>query len=272
MYERSSASEVPVLDTAVITDPNKLDIGKVGALAGKASLEYVRRAVELCMEGEADGLVTGPINKESIRAAGSSHIGHTEMISSMTGERKGVTMFSVDALKIFFHSRHLSLSEAIGAIDVESVLESLRLTANCLLSVGYESPSIALAALNPHASDGGLFGDEESRYLSPALDKARAEGIDVHGPIPADSVFFQALQGTYDAVLSLYHDQGHIAAKTYDFYKTVSVTFGYPFLRTSVDHGTALDIAWKGKANPVSMKEAVSTCRELAARYRPRYA
>lgn len=262
---------VPVLDAGVIRDVSKLRVGEVSSLAGKASVEYIRKAVELCMKGDATGLVTGPINKEALREGKFHYIGHTEMISEISNGKKGITMFLVDRMRIFFHSRHLSLRKAVDAVDRESVLESLILADRCLKSVELESAVLALAALNPHASDGGLFGDEEEKYLIPACEDARARGLNVVGPVPADCVFAQALEGKYDGVLSLYHDQGHVASKSYDFYRTVSVTFGYPFLRTSVDHGTAMDIAWKGTADPVSMEEAVSACFSFAPKYHPIY-
>ncbi len=262
---------VPVIDAGVVTDVSKLEEGKISALGGRAAAEYIRRAVELCMEGGADGLATCPINKEALREARLDYIGHTEMISELSNGRKGITMFMVDGMRIFFHSRHLSLRKAIDAIDKESVTESLLIADRCLRSVGFPSARIALAALNPHASDGGLFGNEEERFLVPARDAARERGLNVIGPVPADSVFHQALEGSFDAVLSLYHDQGHVASKCHDFHRTVSVTFGYPFLRTSVDHGTALDIAWKGIANPLSMEEALLACFRLAPKYRPIY-
>ncbi len=262
---------VPVLDLGMIDDPSQLRIGEVSGLAGGASVEYIRAAVEICMKGRADGLCTAPINKEAIRAAGRDYIGHTEMISEMSNGKKGLTMFSVDSLKIFFHSRHLSLREAIEAIDKESVVESLLQAEACLRSVGLPSARIALSALNPHASDGGLFGSEEADSLLPAVEEVRRRGLEVEGPVPADSVFAHALRGDYDAVLSLYHDQGHIAAKSYDFYRTVSVTFGYPFIRTSVDHGTAMNIAWKGEANYLSMEEAMMAAFDLSRSYRPIY-
>ncbi len=262
---------VPVIDAGVVTDVSKLEVGKITALGGRAAAEYIRRAVDLCTEGAAAGLATCPINKEALREARLDYIGHTEMISQMSNGRKGITMFMVDGMRIFFHSRHLSLRQAIDAIDTQSVSESLLIADRCLRSVGFPSARIALAALNPHASDGGLFGDEEERFLIPARDDARKKGLEVFGPVPADSVFHQVLEGSFDAVLSLYHDQGHVAAKTRDFHRTVSITFGYPFLRSSVDHGTAFDIAWKGIANPLSMEEALLACFRLAPKYRPIY-
>ena len=261
--------EIPVVDLAIIPDAAELSVGKISSLGGKASVAYIQKAVDLCMTGAAAGIATTPINKESLRAAKEPYIGHTEMLAAMSGASKSYTMFIVDKLRILFHSRHLSLKQAIEGLNVDDVVHSIETAAKCLTSIGLPAGTIALAALNPHASDGGLFGDEEERFLVPAVEEARGRGINVVGPIPADSVFYFALQGKYDVVVSLYHDQGHIASKTYDFYRTVSVTFGLPFIRTSVDHGTAFDIAWKGVANPVSMKEALLAAFQIAPLYKP---
>jgi 4-phospho-D-threonate 3-dehydrogenase / 4-phospho-D-erythronate 3-dehydrogenase len=262
---------VPVLDQKVVTDLSALEVGKVSALAGNAAVAYIQAAVDLCTSGAAAGIATAPINKEALREAKQHYIGHTEMISEMSNGKKGITMFQVDKMKIFFHSRHVSLAKAIEMIRTDDLLDSIEVARNCLASVDIHNPKLAVAGLNPHSSDGGLFGDEEAREITPAITAAVAKGMNVVGPVPADSVFHHAAEGRYDAVLSLYHDQGHIASKCYDFYRVVSVTFGYPFIRTSVDHGTALDIAWKGIANPVSMREAVIAGFELAPRYKPIY-
>ncbi|MEA4880695.1 MAG: 4-hydroxythreonine-4-phosphate dehydrogenase PdxA [Synergistaceae bacterium] len=264
-----SPDELPVVDLKMIPDLAALPVGKVSALAGEASVAYIRKAVELCGAGKALGIATTPINKEALRAARAPWIGHTEMLADMSGAARSYTMFLVDKLRILFHSRHLSLKQAIETLDASEVLASIEVAAKCLESIGLPSGTIALAALNPHASDGGLFGDEEARFLIPAVEMARKKGINAVGPVPADSVFYFALQGKYAVVVSLYHDQGHIASKTYDFYRTVSVTFGLPFIRTSVDHGTAFDIAWQGKANPVSMTEAHLAAFAIAPLYRP---
>ena len=264
-----SPDELPVLDLKMIPDLEALSGGKVSPLAGEASVAYIRKAVELCGAGKALGIATTPLNKEALRAARAPWIGHTEMLADMSGAARSYTMFLVDKLRILFHSRHLSLKQAIETLDASEVLASIEVAAKCLESIGLPSGTIALAALNPHASDGGLFGNEEARFLIPAVKAAQEKGINAVGPVPADSVFYFALQGKYAVVVSLYHDQGHIASKTYDFYRTVSVTFGLPFLRTSVDHGTAFDIAWQGKANPVSMKEAILAAFDIAPLYRP---
>jgi 4-hydroxythreonine-4-phosphate dehydrogenase len=260
---------VSVLDTAVVESADVLREGEVSSLGGKAAVAAVRRAVDLALKGRVEGIVTGPINKESLREARFLYIGHTEMLSELSGRGRSVTMFTVDRMRIFFHTRHVSLAEVLANLSVESVVESIVQAHRCLLSIGSGRGVLALAALNPHASDGGLFGEEEAKILSPACREAGRRGVKVEGPVPADSVFHHALQGRYDGVVSLYHDQGHIAAKTYDFFRTVSVTLGLPFIRTSVDHGTAFDIAWKGIANPRSMVEAMNSCFDLSTRYVP---
>jgi len=261
--------EVPVFDTGMINEAKDIEPGVVTPLAGKAAVSYIKKAVELCKEGKTLGIATPPINKEALRAAGFHYIGHTEMLAEMFEVEKSYTMFMIDRLRILFHTRHLSLLDAIRSLDTEEVFQSIETAQKCLRSIGEEAGKIALAALNPHASDGGLFGNEERDILEPAVKMAQQKGIPAVGPIPADSVFYFALEGKFDAVVSLFHDQGHIASKTYDFYRTVSVTFGLPFIRTSVDHGTAYDIAWKGIANPISMEEAIKACFDLAPRYRP---
>jgi 4-hydroxythreonine-4-phosphate dehydrogenase len=263
------SDRVPVLDIGVVGEVSSLHIGSVSSLGGRAAASAIERAVDLALEGKIRGIVTGPINKEALREAGYRYIGHTEMLSELSDRRKSITMFAVDRMKIFFHTRHMSLREALDSLSREGVIESIVQARLCLESIGLGKGLLALAALNPHASDGGLFGEEEKNILIPACEECRGRGIRIEGPVPADSVFHHALQGRYEGVVSLYHDQGHIAAKTFDFFRTVSVTLGLPYIRTSVDHGTAFDIAWKGTANPVSMVEAIRSCFELSGRYRP---
>jgi 4-hydroxythreonine-4-phosphate dehydrogenase len=262
-----AGNAVIVLDTGVIEEISSLRIGEVSALGGRAAVTCVRKAAELALNRKVAGIATAPIHKEALRTAGYSYIGHTEMLSELAGSSKSITMFMVDNLKIFFHTRHISLRVMMEGLNIESVTDSILLADTCLRSLGFEKRRLALAALNPHASDGGLFGNEETEILLPACRVAQERGVEVDGPLPADSVFHRALEGEFDAVLSLYHDQGHIAAKTYDFYRTISVTLGLPFIRTSVDHGTAFDIAWKGRADPESMEEAILSCFELARKY-----
>lgn len=241
--------------------------GQVQAAAGAASFSYIKRAVELARDGRIAAIVTAPINKGAIKAAAVPFIGHTEMLAEMTGARQEMTMFVIENVRIFFLSRHVPLIEACRlAGDPEFVYDGIARSYRALQDAGFGAPRLAVAGLNPHAGDGGLFGQEEIVAIHPAVVRAVAAGMDVTGPVPADSVFHLARLGRFDAVLSLYHDQGHIASKMMDFEKTVSVTLGLPILRTSVDHGTAYDIAGKGIASPVSMIEAVKVAAALVDR------
>lgn len=248
-----------------------LDIrpGELSADAGGASDLFLRKACELGLAGEIDAFATAPINKEALRLAGIPHIGHTEMLAAyLNVEDSPLTLFLTGNMRIFFLSRHLSLRGAIDYITADRVCEFIRRVHFAMTEFGFANPRIGLAALNPHASDGGQFGDEERIHLLPAAEQARAEGIDVSSPIGADSVFNMAVEGKFDCVISLYHDQGHIAAKTRDFHGTVTATLGLPVLRTSVDHGTAFDIAWKGAANSISMKMATLAAVDLLSKKR----
>jgi 4-hydroxythreonine-4-phosphate dehydrogenase len=248
-------------------DIEKLMLGRASAEPGRASIEYVEKAVEYALKGEIDALATSPINKKAINMAGSKYIGHTEMLAGLCGVKEPLTMFWVRGVKIFFLTRHMPLIEAIKSVKKARIVDmSLRIK-EALLSIGMENPRIAIAALNPHAGEEDLMGREESDEIIPAVKELQGMGLNINGPVPADSVFHQALEGKYDAVLSLYHDQGHIAAKTLDFYGAVAVTLGLPFIRTSVDHGTAYDIAGKGIANPKSLIEAVKLAAALSKVY-----
>lgn len=243
--------------------PNLVETGLVQASAGQVAFDCIKTSIKLGMAGEIDVVATAPINKEAIKAAGIPFIGHTEIYADITNSAYALTMFAVKNLRVFFLSRHLSLRNACAHVTKENVLETLHQMKAELSKLNIENPKIAVAALNPHAGDGGLFGDEDQREVAPAIQQAVKDGINAVGPVPADSVFHLGLQGRYDAILSLYHDQGHIATKTLDFERTISVTLGLPFVRTSVDHGTAFDIAGRGIASSVSMEEAI----RLAARY-----
>ena len=260
--QAGSSATVDILDVPV---PGLEDLrpGEVQAVAGRAADAYIRKACELALERRIDAISTAPISKESLRAAGIQGIGHTELLAEYLNAPDPLTLFITERMRIFFLSRHLSLRQAIDYITEENVLRMIRMVDAEMRRLGFPRPSIAIAALNPHGSDGGQFGDEEERHITPAILKARGEGIDACGPVPADSVFHQALEGRYDCVISLYHDQGHIASKTRDFFRTVTATLGLPVLRTSVDHGTALDIAWQGKANPISMQSAILAACDL---------
>ncbi|MGH3366344.1 MAG: 4-hydroxythreonine-4-phosphate dehydrogenase PdxA [Nocardioidaceae bacterium] len=260
---------IDVLDIGVLGDQVPA-WGQVDAQAGTAAVRAIEVATQAAIDGQASGIVTGPINKEAIWAAGSKHLGHTEMLGELTGVTRQDTMFVLrdtekegHRLQVFFTTRHVSLRTALDQITRERVGESIRSALTALRVFGAQ-PSLAVAALNPHGGENGAFGDEEIQHIGPACEDARAEGLDVAGPVPADSVFHQGLAGRYHGVLSQYHDQGHIAAKTYDFSGTVSVTVGLPILRTSVDHGTAFDIAGTGKADPATMRAAYRAAVEYS--------
>ena len=263
LADRAGTIDVLHQETA---DPAALQMGKVQPLGGQAAYAAIRTAIELAMAGRVDGVATTPINKESLQAAKIPFIGHTEMFAEHTGARDEMTMFTISGLKIFFLTRHVSLIEACRLITRERVGKGIDNCIKALHQLGVDHPHLAVAALNPHGGEDGLFGREEIDGIKPAIAAARARGLHVSGPVPADSVFHMAKLGRYDAVLSLYHDQGHIAAKMLDFEKTVSVTLGLPILRTSVDHGTAFDIAGTGKASAVSMIEAIKVAAEYAVR------
>jgi 4-phospho-D-threonate 3-dehydrogenase / 4-phospho-D-erythronate 3-dehydrogenase len=241
--------------------------GQVSALCGRAAWEYIEAAGRAALARNIAAVVTAPINKESIAAAKVPHIGHTEMLGAIAGVADPLTMFETLNLRVFFLTRHVSLRKACDFVTRDRLVDYIERCSDALTDLGLAGP-LAIAGLNPHCSEHGLFGDEERKEMEPAIAEAKQRGISVVGPIGADSVFHQAKMGRFAAVLSLYHDQGHIACKTLDFDKTVSITLGLPFLRTSIDHGTAFDIAWKAEASAVSMVEALLA----AARYAPVYA
>lgn len=254
---------IDVFDIGVLGD-DLPDWGVVDARAGRAAVEAIEIATRAAMDQRIAGIVTGPINKEAVWASGSKHLGHTEMLGELTGVTKQDTMFVVEntkvpdhKLQIFFATRHMSLRKAIDALTIETQVDSIERAHRALQLYGVDSPRLAVAALNPHGGENGAFGDEELEILSPAVERVSADsGFEVAGPIPADSVFHHGLIGRYDGILSQYHDQGHIASKTYDFDGTISVTVGLPILRTSVDHGTAFDIAGQGIADAGTMRSA----------------
>ncbi|RMG45153.1 MAG: 4-hydroxythreonine-4-phosphate dehydrogenase PdxA [Candidatus Dadabacteria bacterium] len=235
--------------------------GAITAENGNSSYLFLVKAIELA--GPEKPLVTAPINKEALKAAFIEYPGHTEILADQTGAGNIYTMFETGRLRIFFYTRHIPFKDIVRSLSVEGIEQFCLGCLNALKEIGFKNPRIALAALNPHGGEHGMFGDEEQLILLPAIEALRNKGHDICGPVPADSVFYLGTQGEFDAVISLYHDQGHIAAKTLDFFGTVSVTLGLPFIRTSVDHGTAMNIAGRGEANPKSLIEAI----KLAVHY-----
>lgn len=251
------------------------EFGKIQANCGRVAYDSICEAVKMGLNGNLDAVATTPVNKEAFRMAKIESIGHTELLGELTGIDDPVTMFDTNGMRIFFLTRHLSLIKACESISYDKVLSGIIRTYESLLLLDENKSGktlpFAVAGLNPHNSEHGLFGSEEEYFISPAIIKAQELGIPVVGPVPADSVFYQTRTGKYSAVLSLYHDQGHIAAKTYDFEKTISMTLGLPFLRTSVDHGTAFDIAGRGVAQYVSMIQAIITAARYAGIYKNNY-
>lgn len=247
-------------------DTDSIVWGEVQELAGRMAIDWIMKSIELGMAKKVDAVSTAPIHKRAIKLIGVKEPGHTEIYQNATNSPYALTMFSCHKLRVFFVSRHMSVVDACRYATKERVLEDVTNIDKELRKVGIENPLIAVAALNPHGGDNGLFGTEEIDELIPAVKAAQERGINAVGPCPADSVFNIGKSGKYDAILSLYHDQGHIACKTLDFEKSVTLTFGLPFIRSSVDHGTAFDIAGKGIAGCVSMIESTKVVSEYAAK------
>jgi 4-hydroxythreonine-4-phosphate dehydrogenase len=244
--------------------PETLQLGQVQAAAGRAAYEYIETSVRMALGGELDAVATAPIHKEALRAAGVNYIGHTEIFAGLTQTEDPLTMFETRGMRVFFLTRHVSLRRACDLVTEERVLTYIIRCCQALKDLGATDDALAVAGLNPHSGEHGLFGGEEVHAVVPAVSRAQSMGWRVEGPVSADSVFHWALQGRFGGVLSLYHDQGHIAAKTLDFERTVAITLGLPFLRASVDHGTAMDIAGKGIASEISMAEAIMTAAKYA--------
>lgn len=251
-------------------DTDSIEWGKVQKLAGQMAIDWIMKSIELGMEKKIDAVSTAPIHKEAIKLVGVKEPGHTEIYQHQTHSPYALTMFSCHKLRVFFVSRHMSLVDACHYATKEVVLENVVNIDKELRKIGIENPLIAVAGLNPHNGDHGLFGTEEITDLELAVKAAQEMGINAVGPCPADSLFHIGKSGKYDAILSLYHDQGHIACKTLDFEKSVTLTFGLPFIRSSVDHGTAFDIAGKGIADEVSLIESTKVVAEYAAKQHER--
>lgn len=246
----------PVIDLENC-DPRRLRIGQVDAYSGNAAYEYVERAARLALPGEVDAIVTAPLNKEAMRLAGHMYDGHTGLLGSLTGASKYFMVLGSDRLRVIHVSTHVSLGEAVKRVKRDRILDTIRAGDAHVRQMGISAPRVAVAGLNPHASDGGQFGDEEAGEIAPAVDEARSEGINASGPISPDTLFKRAYDGAFDIVVVMYHDQGHIPVKLVTFEEGVNVTVGLPIIRTSVDHGTAFDIAWQGKASEVNMVSAL---------------
>jgi 4-hydroxythreonine-4-phosphate dehydrogenase len=237
--------------------------GRPDAENGAACVNYIRKAVELAMAGEVDAIVTAPISKEALKLGGFPWPGHTEMLAELTGTKEYAMMLAGGPLKVILVTIHTALRNVPPMVTKEKVFRTISLAGKACGMLGIESPRIAVAGLNPHAGESGILGSEEKEEIAPAIAKAREEGILADGPFPPDVVFYKANRGEVDIVVCMYHDQGLIPLKMLAFDKGVNVTVGLPIIRTSPDHGTAYDIAWKGIANPSSMIEAINLAAKL---------
>ena len=244
--------------------PGDLAFGKLDARAGDAAFRYVERAIGLASAGRVAAIATAPLNKEAMHLAGHRYPGHTEILAGLTGTQDYAMMLVTPELKVIHVSTHVALKEAVELATTQRELAVIRLAHASLLKLGVESPRVAVAGLNPHAGENGLFGTEDTERIAPAVEEARGEGIDATGPWPPDTVMMRARRGEFDIVVVQYHDQGHIPIKLMGFDTGVNVTVGLPFFRTSVDHGTAFDIAGTGKADHASMRAALDLARKLA--------
>ena len=258
-----------------ITDPGQLERGKVSAIAGDAAFQYVKKVIELAMDGKIDATVTNALNKEAMNLAGHHYSGHTEIYADFTHTSKYTMMLAHENLRVVHVSTHVSLREACDRVKKARVLEVIEIANQACRALGIAHPRIGVAGLNPHSGEHGLFGREEIEEISPAIEAARAEGIDADGPVPPDTVFSKARGGWYDIVVAMYHDQGHIPLKLvgfvynqeagkWDAVAGVNITLGLPIIRVSVDHGTAFDQAGKGSASPASLINAIDYAILLA--------
>lgn len=244
---------------------NDLPYGQTCPEAGDAAVRWLKHAAELAIAGTVQAITTAPINKEAAYLAGCEHVGHQEIFQAMTGAPDVVTMLVTPGLRVVHLSTHHSLSQACGLVTRDNVLAKLRLTKEFFARHGIHDPRIGVSALNPHGGESGLIGDEETIAISPAVADAREEGISAAGPIPADTVFNKAIEGEFDVVLAMYHDQGHIPIKVHNWASSTTMNVGLPFLRTSVDHGTAFDIAGQGIADATGMIEAINVASAIVS-------
>ncbi len=254
---------VPLLDLANV-ELAEAPVGQVSAGAGRAAVEYVMRACDLAMAGQVEAVVTAPLNKEAMHRAGFLYPGHTELLAERTGAERVSMLLVGPALRVVHVSTHVSLEEAIRRVTPARVLEVIELAHRSCRMLGIEAPRIAVAGLNPHASENGLFGMQEAEQIQPAIEMARARGWTVSDPQPPDTVFLRATRGEFDIIVAMYHDQGHIPMKLLAFDSGVNVSIGLPVLRTSVDHGTAFDIAGTGQASEESMLAAIRVAVTMA--------
>jgi 4-hydroxythreonine-4-phosphate dehydrogenase len=247
-----------------LMDMKEFRPGIVSAMSGNAAFHAIKKAVELAEKKEIDAIVTAPLNKEALHLAGHNYPGHTEILAGLTGTTDYAMFLHDRKLSVIHVSTHLSLMDAVSGLKRERIEKVIMLADDVMKKLGISEPRIAVAGMNPHAGENGLFGREEIEIIAPAIRSMKQKGLNVEGPCPPDTVFLQAIKGRYDIVVAMYHDQGHIPLKLLGFNTGVNVTAGLPFVRTSVDHGTAFEIAWKGVASERSMTEAVRLAVKLS--------
>ncbi|POP47108.1 4-hydroxythreonine-4-phosphate dehydrogenase [Superficieibacter electus] len=260
---RFAAGVINVLDEP-LSDPEGLQPGRVQVQAGDLAYRCVKRATALALAGEVSAIATAPLNKEALHLAGHHYPGHTELLAQLTHSKDYAMVLYTDKLKVIHITTHISLRKFLDTLSQERVETVIAVADTFLRRVGFAQPRIAVAGVNPHAGENGLFGDEEIRILMPAIENMKSRGLKVTGPCPPDTVFMQCHEGMYDMVVAMYHDQGHIPLKLLGFYDGVNITAGLPFIRTSADHGTAFDIAWTGKAKSESMAISIQLAMEIA--------
>lgn len=244
-------------------DLSQVSPGRVSAAAGQAAYDFLCRAIDWTVEGAADGIVTAPLHKEGLHAAGLPYPGHTEILAERTGVKQFAMVLAVPGLAVAHVTLHMALRDVFGHLSTDAIREKSHMLNDLLTRLLGRPPRLAVAALNPHASDGGLFGNEEARIIAPAVAQARSDGLNVTGPIPCDTLFVRARQGEFDGVVAMYHDQGHIALKLLGVDQAVNISVGLPIVRTSVAHGTAYDIAGQGRADHRSLIEAARVAARL---------
>jgi 4-hydroxythreonine-4-phosphate dehydrogenase len=259
-----TADVVPCL-RATEADLGAVEVGRATAAAGRAASDFLCAAIDRTLAGEADGIVTAPLHKEGLHAAGVRHPGHTEILAERCGVRRFAMVLYLDGLAVAHVTLHMALRDVFGQLSAAAVLDKARLLDGLLRRLLGRAPRLGVAGLNPHAGDGGLFGDEEATIIRPGVEAARAAGIDATGPWPSDTLFVRARQGAFDGVVAMYHDQGHIALKLLGGLRAVNISAGLPLVRTSVAHGTAYDIAGRGVADATSLIEAARVAARLAA-------
>ena len=260
-----TVNEPLIVDCAAI-DAGKIKPGKISAACGRAGFIFIEQAIQSALAGKIDGVVTAPINKEALQLAGVNHPGHTEIFTALTGASRSCMMLCSDVLTVSMVTTHIGYSDVPKKLSVKRVRDVIELTAAAMQLMLRRQPRLAVCGLNPHAGEHGLFGQqEEERFVVPAVAQAKKSGITVEGPLPPDAVFTSGQRKKYDAIVTLYHDQGHIPFKMLAFDTGVNITLGLPIIRTSVDHGTAFDIAWKGIADPQSLYAAIRVAAGMAA-------